>query len=453
MDEEYVNRWLENATEAVLTNVSWSNFKANPSILPLGVEVDEDVEYTPYAERSETYIVPVVFAIIFVVGVLGNGTLVVVFLRHRAMRNVPNTYIFSLALADLLVIVTSVPFASLIYTLESWPWGGALCKMSECARDISIGVSVFTLTALSAERYCAIVNPLRKLQTRPMTVLSASLIWVLAVVCALPAAIISDAIPIELTKNHTIYVCSPFIEGTYKDTYTKCNVAAKALIYYLLPLSVIAFFYILMARRLQASARELPGALHGTQSASQARARRHVARMVLAFVIVFIVCFLPYHVFMLWFHFHPTAMEDYDEWWHALRIIGFCLGFLNSCVNPIALYCVSGVFRQHFNRYLCCKRPVGQRMSRRSRSQALETSFNSTCRRHTQDTHIGSYRSPRMLTTADTVVVTTFDGVNSKQNNSSYVVKNMSLGSNLSNNKDACYLTTAGVTTNNTILR
>lgn len=47
--------------------------------------------YTPYAERPETYIVPVLFAIIFVVGVLGNGTLVIIFLRHRAMRNIPNT--------------------------------------------------------------------------------------------------------------------------------------------------------------------------------------------------------------------------------------------------------------------------------------------------------------------------------------------------------------------------
>lgn len=48
-------------------------------------------EYTPYSQRPETYIVPVLFFIIFVVGVLGNGTLVVIFLRHRAMRNVPNT--------------------------------------------------------------------------------------------------------------------------------------------------------------------------------------------------------------------------------------------------------------------------------------------------------------------------------------------------------------------------
>lgn len=52
---------------------------------------DSDSQYTPYNQRPETYIVPVLFAIIFIVGVLGNGTLVIVFLRHRAMRNVPNT--------------------------------------------------------------------------------------------------------------------------------------------------------------------------------------------------------------------------------------------------------------------------------------------------------------------------------------------------------------------------
>lgn len=55
-----------------------------------GTDEHED-GYTPYDQRPETYIVPVLFAIIFVVGVLGNGTLVVIFLRHRAMRNVPNT--------------------------------------------------------------------------------------------------------------------------------------------------------------------------------------------------------------------------------------------------------------------------------------------------------------------------------------------------------------------------
>lgn len=61
------------------------------------------------------------------------------------------------------VIVTCVPFTATIYTIESWPYGIAVCKISECAKDISIGVSVFTLTALSADRFFAIVDPLRKL--------------------------------------------------------------------------------------------------------------------------------------------------------------------------------------------------------------------------------------------------------------------------------------------------
>uniref|UniRef100_A0A182P9D3 G-protein coupled receptors family 1 profile domain-containing protein n=1 Tax=Anopheles epiroticus TaxID=199890 RepID=A0A182P9D3_9DIPT len=50
-----------------------------------------ETPYTPYERRPETYIVPILFAAIFIIGVLGNGTLIIVFLRHRAMRNVPNT--------------------------------------------------------------------------------------------------------------------------------------------------------------------------------------------------------------------------------------------------------------------------------------------------------------------------------------------------------------------------
>ena len=124
-------------------------------------EIADEEDYVPYADRHETYIVPIVFAIIFVVGVIGNGTLVLIFVRERTMRNVPNTYILSLAIGDLLVIITCVPFTSTLYTIESWPYGEGICKLSECVKDISIGVSVFTLTALSAERWVWIITYLK----------------------------------------------------------------------------------------------------------------------------------------------------------------------------------------------------------------------------------------------------------------------------------------------------
>ncbi|CAL4242234.1 unnamed protein product, partial [Meganyctiphanes norvegica] len=118
--------------------------------------------YIPWSQRPETYFVPTIFALIFVVGVIGNGTLIVIFVRNPTLRNVPNTYIISLALGDLLVLFFTVPFVSTIYTLESWPYGEFECKFSEFVRDISVGVTVFTLTALSADRYLAIVSPVRK---------------------------------------------------------------------------------------------------------------------------------------------------------------------------------------------------------------------------------------------------------------------------------------------------
>lgn len=58
--------------------------------------------------------------------------------------------------------MTTVPFTSILYTVDSWPWGSLLCTSSEFIKDVSIGVSVFTLTALSGDRFFAIVDPLRK---------------------------------------------------------------------------------------------------------------------------------------------------------------------------------------------------------------------------------------------------------------------------------------------------
>jgi len=50
----------------------------------------EKICFTPYALRPETYIVPVVFGIIFFVGLIGNGTLIFIYIKDKTIRNVPN---------------------------------------------------------------------------------------------------------------------------------------------------------------------------------------------------------------------------------------------------------------------------------------------------------------------------------------------------------------------------
>jgi len=57
-----------------------------------------------------------------------------------------------------------------------------------------------------------------------MTVITAVLIWLLAIICATPSAVVSDVIPeiLDNVTNRTIYYCSPFgTDGPYKKTYTQ----------------------------------------------------------------------------------------------------------------------------------------------------------------------------------------------------------------------------------------
>lgn len=309
---------------------------------------DEEEEYTPYSDRPETYIVPIVFFLILLIGLTGNGVLALTILRHTNMRNVPNTYVLSLALGDLLVIVTCVPFTFTVYILDSWPFGLLLCKLSECAKDVSIGVSVFTLTALSADRFFAIVDPMRKLhvtgsgrRATRFTAIVAVLIWVLAIICAIPASF-SYIRVFKVNRNMSFCACYPYPEE-FGSNYPKVLLICRFFIYYVIPLSIIAVFYLLMARHLMRSTRNIIGEMQGQMK--QVQARKKVAKMVMAFVIVFAVCFFPQHVFMLWFYIHPTAQKDYNAFWHYFRIVGFCLAFTNSCINPIALYCISIMLR------------------------------------------------------------------------------------------------------------
>jgi hypothetical protein len=223
-----------------------------------------------------------------------------------------------------------------------------------------------------------------------LTIMSAVFIWILAIVCAIPAAVASYIKVLDIDSNKHINVCHPFPDSWGKH-YGKIMVIAKFLIYYAIPLIIISFFYLLMARHLILSTLHIPGEMQ-TQ-ARQVRARKKVAKMVLAFVIVFAICFFPQHVFLLWFYSDPVAADaNYNQYWHAFRIIGFCLSFINSCINPIALYCVSGTFRKHFNRYLLCN---CFKKSANGRGRGMAGSNNSCRASITSRRHLGTITSSR----------------------------------------------------------
>lgn len=93
-----------------------------------------------------------VYGIIIVVGLVGNVTLMKTCLSVRSLRTVPNLFLSSLALGDLLLLVTCAPVDASRYLVDKWVFGRVGCKLIPFIQLTSVGVSVFTLTVLSADR-------------------------------------------------------------------------------------------------------------------------------------------------------------------------------------------------------------------------------------------------------------------------------------------------------------
>lgn len=98
-----------------------------------------------------------VYGLIIGVGLLGNVTLIRTCLLVRSMRTVPNLFLSSLAAGDLLLLLTCAPVDASRYLVDEWLFGRVGCKLIPFIQLTSVGVSVFTLTALSADRYVSLL--------------------------------------------------------------------------------------------------------------------------------------------------------------------------------------------------------------------------------------------------------------------------------------------------------
>nr|XP_057931606.1 neuromedin-B receptor [Doryrhamphus excisus] len=297
------------------------------------------------------------YTLIVVVGLVGNVTLVKIFISTSAMRSVPNIFISSLAAGDLLLLLTCVPVDAFRFFSHQWLLGQAACKLIPAIQLTSVGVSVFTLTALSADRYKAIVKPM-DIQTSGAvfwTCVKAASIWLLSVLLAIPEAVFSQVVSMQGqrdSENVTFVNCVPY--PLSDQMHPKIHSLMIFLVYFLFPLAVISVYYYHIARTLTRSAHDMPGEI-SEHTKRQMETRKRLAKIVLVFVGLFALCWLPNHVLYMYRSFHYQQM-DVSLAHLLVTLIARVLSFSSSCVNPFALYLLSDSFRRHFNSQLFCRR-------------------------------------------------------------------------------------------------
>uniref|UniRef100_A0A8C3PIJ7 Galanin receptor type 1 n=1 Tax=Calidris pygmaea TaxID=425635 RepID=A0A8C3PIJ7_9CHAR len=268
----------------------------------------------------ENFITLVVFGLIFTLGVLGNSLVITVLARSKPgkRRSTTNIFILNLSIADLAYLLFCIPFQSTVYVLPTWVLGAFICKFIHYFFTVSMLVSIFTLSAMSVDRYVAIVHSRRSsaLRVSRNALLGVGLIWALSFAMASPVAHHQSLFHRDASNQTFCWEHWP--NPRHKKVYVVCTFVFG----YLLPLLLISFCY------------------------------AKTAQTVLVVVVVFGISWLPHHVIHLWAEFGVFPLTPAS---FLFRVTAHCLAYSNSSVNPIIYAFLSENFRKAYKQVFKCQ--------------------------------------------------------------------------------------------------
>lgn len=235
------------------------------------------------------------YLFIFMAGVLGNVLTCTVIGHYKIMQTPTNYYLFSLAVSDLLVLLLGMPL-ELYEMWNNYPFllGPGGCHFKTFLFETVCFASVLNVTALSAERYLAVVHPLKvkRIATKTHVKCVILALWVLSIICAVPN-----------TSLHGLKYLPPRFGQHFPESAT-CEVVkptwiynllvlVTALVFFLLPMMIIGVLYLLIGLHLYRERMfieqvtevnlELNQGVNGHKSTQQNRRHRQVTKMLSKF--------------------------------------------------------------------------------------------------------------------------------------------------------------------------
>lgn len=177
------------------------------------------------------------YAMVFLIGVVGNALVFRMVVRRRKLQTVSNYLICNLAAADIAVLTINLPFR-LAYQENAyiWPFGWFLCKIIPMLTYLFITASSATLVVMAVDQHRAVVHPLKKRITITQTKIVIGIVWFISAIITLP---LNFYLQIVYDKSgHP--VCTDVWPSVL---FEQCYFVLLFFLQYLLPMSVITAFY------------------------------------------------------------------------------------------------------------------------------------------------------------------------------------------------------------------
>uniref|UniRef100_A0A182P2I5 G-protein coupled receptors family 1 profile domain-containing protein n=1 Tax=Anopheles epiroticus TaxID=199890 RepID=A0A182P2I5_9DIPT len=301
-----------------------------------------------------TVLLTVAYALVFILGLLGNISVVIVVKKSTMMRSPTNRFIVNLAYADLLVNFLCLPFTLIGNLYPAWILGVFFCKGVSYLQGVSVSASVNTLMAISIERCFAISFPISGTITTRQYRLIVTIIWFIALSINLPWLFVFTLSPIEIPGSLG-QICTELWPSRASESWY--FLFANLFFCYLGPLIVISICYVIIWKNV--AYRNLPREMIiNRRNEVFNRSKVKVIKMVFVVIITFAISWLPLYVIFCYIKFAGDLLNDETAQSYILSILPVAqwLGASNSCINPIVYAFMNRKFRAGFKKlfHSCC---------------------------------------------------------------------------------------------------
>lgn len=343
---------------------------------------DYDYEHTicdKQAVRSFAGVfLPIIYALVLVVGLAGNTLVVVVYMSKLRLRTLTDMCILNLAISDLLLLIT-LPFWA-ADAVHGWKLGSVTCKIMSFLYSTNFGCGMLLLACISLDRYRAMArNPTGRTGTGPRMrrqwLLVCVVLWVAAAFLGLPELIFST-----VKHSHHRMVCTAIYPPSMARSAKAALELLEVILRFLLPFLVMMVCYCYIGQVL-------------SRAAGVLRDRKWRAlRVLLAVVAVFLLTQLPYNVVKLCraidiIYILVTDCEVSKGLDRALQVTeGLALS--HACINPLLYAFIGSSFRGHV---LKTAKRFGQQLGRNPRPVREEPAVEIALKSQAQaQSHSGS---------------------------------------------------------------
>nr|DBA19711.1 TPA: hypothetical protein GDO54_015498 [Pyxicephalus adspersus] len=251
---------------------------------------------------------PTVYSFIFLLGIIGNGLVVLVMGYQKKSRTMTDKYRLHLSVADLLFVFT-LPFWSVDAAI-GWYFKDFLCKAVHVIYTVNLYSSVLILAFISLDRYLAIVHATNSQGSRKLLAekIVYAGVWLPAILLTVP-----DLIFAKNRQNWTI---------GFRFLHIMVGL--------LLPGIIILICYCVIISKL---------------SHSKGHQKRKALKTTVILIVAFFACWLPYYICLTIDTFGVLGLVrldcQTDNTMHKWISITEALAFFHCCLNPI-LYAFLG---------------------------------------------------------------------------------------------------------------